>query len=163
MSITARADMLEGDKATAFEKLLHSAESLIAGLLDECTVEAEAQDTRLWDTYDVADLQENDVVIQNGCIYGTLKYIDSGTLKDVWGAGYFLCLKFSDVDESATSVKVGLKPTQGSGMAALDDDMNAVFKITDKGNQKLRVESSDGTRTTVQTYDLNGLTFAPID
>lgn len=163
MSITARADMLEGDKAIAFERLLHSAESLLAGLLDECDVEAEAQDTRLWDTYDVADLQDDDVVIEKGCIYGTLKYIDSGTLKDVWGAGYFLCLKFSDVDASATSVKVGLKPSVSSGMAELDADMNAVFKVTDKGNQKLKVMTTDGTRETWQTYDLNGLTFAPID
>ena len=160
---TGRIDMLSGDQYVSLEQLARAAESLLAGLLDECTVEAEAQDTRLWDTYDVSDLQEDDVVVQDGCIYGTLKYIDSGTLKDVWGAGYFLCLKFSDVDESATSVKVGLKPSVSSGMAELDEDMNCVFKVTDKGNQKLKVMSTDGTRETWQTYDLNGLTFAPID
>ena len=160
---TGRIDMLGGDQYVSLEQLARAAESLLAGLLDECTVEAEDQDTRLWDTYDVSDLQEDDVVVQNGCIYGTLKYIDSGTLKDVWGAGYFLCLKFSDVDESATSVKVGLKPSVSSGMAELDEDMNCVFKVTDKGNQKLKVMSTDGTRETWQTYDLNGLTFAPID
>ena len=160
---TGRIDMLGGDQYVSLEQLARAAESLLAGLLDECTVEAEDQDTRLWDTYDVSDLQEDDVVVQDGCIYGTLKYIDSGTLKDVWGAGYFLCLKFSDVDESATSVKVGLKPSVSSGMAELDEDMNCVFKVTDKGNQKLKVMSTDGTRETWQTYDLNGLTFAPID
>ena len=160
---TGRIDMLAGDDYISLEKLAKAAESLLAGLLKECTVEAEAQDTRLWNTYDVSDLQEDDVVIQDGCIYGTLKYIDSGTLKDVWGAGYFLCLKFSDVDASATAVKVGLKPTEGSGMAELDEDMNCVFKITDKGNQKLKVMTTDGTRETWQTYDLNGITFAPID
>ena len=160
---TGRIDMLSGDQYVSLEQLARAAESLLAGLLDECTVEAEDQDTRLWDTYDVSDLQEDDVVVQDGCIYGTLKYIDSGTLKDVWGAGYFLCLKFSDVDESATSVKVGLKPSVSSGMAELDEDMNCVFKVTDKGNQKLKVMSTDGTRETWQTYDLNGLTFAPID
>lgn len=162
MSITGRIDALDGDKYTALEKLLRSAESILAGLMDECTVEAEADDTRLWDTYDVSDLQE-DVEVTGDKISGTLKYIDSGTLKDVWGAGYFLCLKFSDVDETATSVAVGLKPTEGSGMAELDDDMNAVFKITDKGNQKLKVVSTDGTRIRVQTFDLNGLRFSPID
>ena len=145
---TGRIDMLSGDQYVSLEQLARAAESLLAGLLDECTVEAEDQDTRLWDTYDVSDLQEDDVVVQNGCIYGTLKYIDSGTLKDVWGAGYFLCLKFSDVDESATSVKVGLKPSVSSGMAELDEDMNCVFKVTDKGNQKLKVMSTDGTRET---------------
>jgi len=96
-------------------------------------------------------------------ISGTLKYIDSGTLKEVWGAGYFLCLKFSDVDESATSVAVGLKPSVSSGMVELDEDMNAVFKVTDKGKQKLKVVSTDGTRSTVQTFDLNGIRFAPIE
>ena len=160
---TGRIDMLSGSKYAGLEQLARAAESLLAGLLAECTVEAEDQDTRLWDTYDVSDLQEDDVVVQDDCVYGTLKYIDSGTLADVWGAGYFICLKFSDVDESATSVKVGLSPSVSSGMAELDEDMNCVFKITDKGNQKLKVVSTDGTRETWQTYDLNGLTFAPID
>lgn len=162
MSIAGRIDFLEGDKNTAMEKLLRSAESILAGLISECTVEAEDGDRRLWNTYDVSDLQ-SDVEVSGDKITGTLKYIDSGTLKDVWGAGFFLCLKFSDVDETATSVSVGLKPTEGSGMAELDEDMNAVFKITDKGTQKLKVVSTDGTRSTVQTFDLTGLEFAPID
>ena len=161
MSITGRADLLEGDKNTALDKLLKAAESLLAGLMDECTVEPEDADTTLWDTYDVSDLQEN-VEVVGDKISGDLKYIDSGTLATVWGAGYFLCLKFSDVDESATSVAVGLKPTEGSGMAELDEDMNAVFKITDKAKQKLKVVSTDGTRSRVQTYDLVDLRFAPI-
>ena len=163
MSMQGRVDMLNGDSYEALGRLTRAAESLLAGLLDECTVEAEAQDTRLWDTYDVADLQEDDVVIEDDKIYGTLKYIDSGTLKDVWGPGYFICLKFSDVDESATSVSVGLRPSVSSGMAELDEDMNCVFKVTDKGNQKLKVKTTDGTRETWQTFDLNGITFAPID
>ena len=60
-------------------------------------------------------------------------------------------------------MSVGLKPTEGSGMAELDEDMNAVLKITDKSIQKLKVVSTDGTRSRVQTFDLNGLRFAPID
>jgi len=109
MSIAGRIDFLEGDKNTAMEKLLRSAESILAGLISECTVEAEGGDTRLWNTYDVSDLQSV-VEVSGDKITGTLKYIGSGTLKDVWGAGFFLCLKFSDVDETATSVSVGLKP-----------------------------------------------------
>lgn len=162
MSITGRVDILEGDKNAALDKLLKAAESLLAGLMDECTVEPEDAETTLWDTYEVSDLQEN-VEVVGDKISGDLKYIDSGTLATTWGAGYFLCLKFSDVDESATSVAVGLKPTEGSGMAELDEDMNAVFKITDKANQKLKVISTDGTRSRVQTYDLSDLRFAPID
>lgn len=163
MSTASRVDMMSDDKAAALESLLRDAESLLAGLLGACTVEPEDAETRLWDTYDVSDLQEDDIDVSGDSISGTLKYIDYGTLKDVWGAGYFLCLKFSDVDESATSVSVGLKPTEGSGMAELDEDMNAVLKITDKSIQKLKVVSTDGTRSRVQTFDLNGLRFAPID
>jgi len=162
MSVTGRVDTLEGDKNAAIAKLMRHAESILAGLIEECTVKPEDDETRLWNTYDVSDLQA-DVEVSGDSISGTLKYIDSGTLKEVWGAGYFLCLKFSDVDESATSVAVGLKPSVSSGMVELDEDMNAVFKVTDKGKQKLKVVSTDGTRSTVQTFDLNGIRFAPIE
>jgi len=59
-----------------------------------------------------------------------------------------------------TSVKVGLDPSQGSGLVELlgDPDMNGVFKITNKDTQTFVVEKSDGITTTRQVYDLSGLT-----
>lgn len=110
--------------------------------------------------YTTSSLQTG-VQVKGSSITGTLKYIDSGTLAQDWGAGNFLVLKFSNVDTDATSVKVGLSPSQGSGLVELlgDPDMNGVFKITDKKNQKFKVVSSDGYRTTVQTFDLSGLTL----
>ena len=71
-----------------------------------------------------------------------------------------MCLKFSDVPEGATSVKVGLDPSQGSGLVELlgDPDMNGVFKITDKDVQKFKIITTNGYKTNVQTFDLSGLT-----
>ena len=94
-------------------------------------------------------------------ITGTLKYLSSGQLVTDWGAGNFLALKFTDVPETATSVKVGLEPSQGSGLVELlgDPDMNGVFKITNKYVQKFVVVTTDGKTTTEQRFDLSGLTI----
>ena len=93
-------------------------------------------------------------------ITGTLKYVDSGALATDWGAGNFMVLKFTNVDSDATSVKVGMEPSMGSGLVELlgDPDMNGVFKVTDKNTQVFKVVQSDGVLTRTQTYDLSGLT-----
>ena len=98
--------------------------------------------------------------MSGGKITGTLKYLDSGAIVDVWGAGNFMALKFSDVDEAATSVKVGMDPSQSSGLVELlgDPDMNGVFKVTDKDTQVFKVVTTDGTHTKTQTFDLSDLT-----
>lgn len=101
------------------------------------------------------------VSVSDNAITGTLKYMDAdNAITQMWGAGNFLVLKFSDVDERATSVKVGLDPSEGSGLVELlgDPDMNGVFKITDKDTQKFKIVSTDGTLTTTQVFDLSGLT-----
>ena len=94
-------------------------------------------------------------------ITGTLKYLSSGQLVTDWGAGNFLALKFSDIPASATSVKVGLEPSQGSGLVELinDPDKNGVFKITNKFVQKFKVVTTNGIETTEQLFDLSGLTI----
>lgn len=108
----------------------------------------------------VSDMQD-DLAVSGNAITGTLKYISTGALANDWGPGYFMALKFTDLDEKATSVKVGLYPSKGSGLVDIipDPDKNGAFKVTDKMNQKFRVESSDGTHTRVQTFDLSGLTL----
>lgn len=94
-------------------------------------------------------------------ITGTLKYLSSGQLVTDWGAGNFLALKFSDIPAAATSVKVGLEPSQGSGLVELinDPDKNGVFKITNKFVQKFKIVTTGGTETTEQLFDLSGLTI----
>lgn len=85
--------------------------------------------------------------------------MDSGEIAEYWGAGNFVVLKFSDIDAHATSVKVGLIPSAGSGLVELinDPDKNGVFKVSDKYNQKIAVITSDGTNTVSQYYDLKDL------
>lgn len=103
-------------------------------------------------------MQEN-IVVGTDKITGTLKYLSSGQLVTDWGAGYFLALKFSNIDTDAEKVMVGLEPSVSSGLVALDDDLNGVFKITNKDTQKFVVESVNGNQTTWQYYDLSGLTL----
>lgn len=109
----------------------------------------------------VSDIQDSDVTVVGNRITGTLKYLSSGPIAGYWGAGNFLALKFSDVDPRATSIKVGMNPSEGSGLVELlgDPDMNGVFKVTDKTTQKFRVVITDGHVTKTTDYDLSGLTL----
>ena len=71
-----------------------------------------------------------------------------------------MVLKFTNIDNDATSVMVGLDPSVSSGLVELidDPDKNGVFKVTDKTTQVFKVVQSNGTLTRTQTYDLSGLT-----
>ena len=122
------------------------------------TVEAESGGTSIFGTA-VSDIQTG-ITVGDGTITGTLKYVSTGALATDWGAGNFIALKFSDIDNRATSVKVGLDPSQSSGLVELmgDPDMNGVFKITNKDTQKFKVVVTDGLNVAVKTYDLSGLT-----
>lgn len=97
-------------------------------------------------------------------ITGTLHYVDSGALATDWGAGYFLVLKWSNLDSHTSKLWVGLNPSEGSGLIECfsDPDRNGVFKITDKGKQKFElIQGATGYGNTKQEYDLSGLTLAP--
>ena len=108
--------------------------------------------------HNVSDLQSN-VVVNDGAITGTLKYVTQGALPDHWGPGNFLALDFLNNDPSVTSISVGLDPsTSGMDPVELDSDMDAAMQITDKDSQKLLVISTDGTVTRTDRYDLSGLT-----
>lgn len=121
------------------------------------TVAAENSGAEVFGTL-VSDIQE-DVVVSGNAITGTLKYLDTGAIPDYWGAGNFMVLHFYDVDPRATSVRVGMDPSEGSGLVELDEDMNGVFKVTDNTTQSFVVVSSDGTQTKTDTYDLSNLTL----
>lgn len=104
------------------------------------------------------------VTVSDGAITGTLKYVEGGFpslgLND---DGYYLALKFTADDWSEySSVKVGLNPS-ATDMAPADllndPDKDGVFKITDKDAQNLNVYVSDGSTTSVFSYDLSGLTL----
>lgn len=86
--------------------------------------------------------------------------IAAGTLE---GDGYFLGLKFSNFAEGLTyaNVKVGLVPSAtGMALQTLDSDKNAVFKISDKDAQKIKIVQSDNAgHKNIQYLDLSGLTL----
>lgn len=109
----------------------------------------------------VGDMQ-SDVNVEGGKITGSLAYLTTGDLVDTWGEGNFIALQFSNIDSRATSVRVGLSPSESSGLVEIinDPDKNGVFKITNKNSQKFVVISSDGTHTSTTEYDLSGLTLA---
>lgn len=86
--------------------------------------------------------------------------MSEGSLVDRWGAGYFIALDLSDNDFTGlTSVKVGLKPSESSGLVELieDPDKNGIFKVTNRFNQKFVVEQTDGTYTLTQEFDLSNI------
>ena len=106
----------------------------------------------------VGDIQSG-VSLANNEFTGSSKYLSgSNPITDVWGEGNFLAVTFNAASWSAyTSVKVGLEPSAGAGMVELIghlDDLDSVFKITDKNAQKLKIVATNGTKTTVQAYSL---------
>ena len=112
----------------------------------------------------MSDLQ-TDVAVNGNKITGTLKYVSEGQLPSAFGAGNFLVLKWSDIDTHATSLKVGLVPSEGTGLVEVidDPDANGAFKITDKDGQRFVMLSSAGGYGTsgysdlLQKFDLSGL------
>lgn len=112
--------------------------------------------------YKAYELQSG-VTVNNGTetITGYLKYISTGSLPPTWGNGNFLALKFKNIPSNATSCRVGLEPSQGSGLVDIldDPDKNGTFKITDKTTQKFVIETTVNGELTRQVYDLSGLTL----
>lgn len=103
---------------------------------------------------------QEDVVVSKNSISGTLKFIEGGLAQNgpLAGDGNFLALKFSNIDPKATSVKVGLSPSQGTGLVELigDPDMNGVFKIT-SNEQKFVVQVTTPEEVETTEYDLSEL------
>lgn len=76
----------------------------------------------------------------------------TGTLS---GTGYFVALKFVNTC-NADKIEVGVNPSEsGMGLVELDEDMNAVFKITNFDNQKIIVKVTKGDISKTTQYSLN--------
>lgn len=102
---------------------------------------------------------QDDVEVSGNAITGTLIKQTSGAIVDYWGAGYFIGLKFTP-DSDATTTKVGLAPSAGSGLVALDPDNLAMLKITDINSQRLKVVSLRTGEEKTWFFDLSGLTLS---
>lgn len=105
---------------------------------------------------------QTDVAIADGEITGTLNFIEGGLASSgpLAGDGNFIALQWSDPAEDVTSLKVGLDPSQGTGLVeCLDDpDRNGVFKVTST-SQVFKVVQTVGTTEHTQVFDLSGLTL----
>ena len=102
------------------------------------------------------------MTVNGNKITGTLKYVTdyTGFSSDpALQSGNFLALKFSDIDENITSVKVGIEPGTPAVEVINDPDMNGVFRILNPATNKFVVTISDGSHTKRQVFDLSGLTL----
>lgn len=133
--------------------------------LTDLTVAPDAADkTYPWTDKTPSDFQSN-VAVAGGEITGELKFMEGGLSPSgpLAGDGYFIALKFDNFASGLTyaNVKVGLVPSaSGMNLQTLDSDKDAVFKITDKANQKLKVVQADANgHKNVQWFGLKGLTL----
>lgn len=109
---------------------------------------------------DVSDLQD-DIEITGSKITGTLKFLSgSNAITDVWGEGYFFAYTLADnTFTGLDSVKVGVQPSQGTGLVEIinDPDKNGIVKIGDDVTQKFIIEQTKGSQKKRQVFDLSGL------
>lgn len=127
------------------------------------TLSPESQATTMFDTV-VSDFQEDDIEVVGNKITGTLKYLATGSPAATYGAGYFIALKWSNLDSDTRSLKVGIMPSEGTGMIECysDLDRNGYFKVTNKNLQQLVFRQADTSgNVTIQRFDISGLTLAP--
>lgn len=76
-----------------------------------------------------------------------------------------MALKFTEaVGATYSSIKVGLNPSEGTGLVELlgDPDMVGVFRITNNETQVLKIESTTSNGKLVQTYDLSDLVLETV-
>lgn len=128
--------------------------------MTSATVAAVDGSTDFWGT--TASQMQTGVTVTAKKITGTLHKLTSGQLVTDWGEGYFIGLGFSNFTSGLTyaDVKVGLAPTEGSGLVTLDSDQMGVFKITDKDAQRFVVaQAKTGVGRLTEFWDLSGLTL----
>lgn len=140
-------------------ELIDKIEDIINGAPDVIILPEDAS-VKMFNT-DVSDIQTGVSVIDK-VIIGNLKYLSTGEIAGYWGAGNFLALKFVIINPDITfsDIKVGLNPSEGSGLVTLDADLNGVFKITDKDAQTFRVVVTKNGSEFTKDYVLSGLTVA---
>lgn len=105
-----------------------------------------------------SDLQ-SDVTIDDGAVFGTLKYVDDyssayGTGED---SGNYLVLHFEVPETTGATITVELVGGV-HGPRTLDEDGIIILRITDKNLQTIKVVASKTSCETVtRTYSLRGL------
>ena len=109
-----------------------------------------------------ADDLQTDVVVADGGITGTLKYVTgyTGFSGDVAEqSGNYLALKVTAVDGCTITVEL-INGTVGHPVT-LDADGMIVIRITDKTTQSVEVVATKDSISEVQRFALTGLTLTP--
>lgn len=147
------------DALINYSKAMGTIEPITTGV----TVAAMSGSATVWE-HTVSDLQE-DIEVSGNKITGKLKKCTEGALPARWGAGYFLCLQFSDFVTGTTSCLAGVKPSLGSGYGDVyeDTDHAMVVQINDRKLQKVKVITAAGPKALTQTFDISGLEFVVPD
>ena len=128
----------------------------IKASLSEYTVTVSAMTGTVFG-HTIADFQSN-LKVENNSIKGTLTKLTSGDLVDAWGEGYFIAVKFEPSNNiTYQNIKAGMQVSYGSGLVQLDQDLDGVWKVTDKDNQKFVVQITVDDKTYTNEYKLNEL------
>lgn len=129
--------------------------------LTPLTVSAKAGSATMFG-HKVNTFQKN-VSIDGNKILGEFTYIEGGLAESgpLAGSGWFLALQWTDPDASASSLKVGLIPSQGTGLVEClsDTDRDGVFKIT-SDTQSVVIQQTDAAGNVIsQVFNLSDATF----
>lgn len=124
----------------------------------DLTVTPTADSVTLYGGKVASDLQ-SDVVITDNVISLKSKFIEGGLAESgpLAGDGYFMALTWSQPADDITSLKVGVIPTQGTGLvdALSDPDRTVVVKLDNTQHQNFVIYTTTGEASNVQTYSLN--------
>lgn len=130
----------------------------LSDVVPNLTITPTADTVTLYDGKVASDLQSNVVVTDNG-ISLTSKFIEGGLAESgpLAGDGYFMALTWSAPGSDITSVKVGVVPSQGTGLVEgiTDPDRTIVVKLNPSVPQNFVIVSTDGVNTNTQVYPLS--------
>ena len=108
------------------------------------------------------ELLQSNVEVEGTTISGTLNDIDDSTIwaPNSWSqleaTGHYLVVKVDGLPEDATAT-LGLTDEEPFEM---DENLNAIFRITNVATQTLTLTVTRGTETVTTEYALTGLTLA---
>lgn len=108
----------------------------------------------------VSDIQSN-VVVANNAITGTLYYQDRETspLARTMGEGYFIALRYEDIDPTVTSVLVQILPTTEYEEIINLEDKHTVFIVEPNVTENFSIIQKRGTEEKTMVLDLTGLEY----
>ena len=105
------------------------------------------------------NLLQDNVIVNDNFIQGHLNYVTGYTGfsgNPEYQSGNYLVLKFAATDGATTTVEL-TNAQDPKGPITLDSDMNAVFRITNKNTQKVKVVTTLAGDTITKVYSLSSL------